>query len=67
VLRIGTLALAVVAAWTSPLTSERQVLVPHGSLVELRAAYTPDAARAAFRIAPELIPEVGSAPGSDIT
>ena len=29
VLRIGTLALAVLAAWTSPLASERQVLTFH--------------------------------------
>jgi hypothetical protein len=36
------------------------------SLVELRAAYTPDAARAAFRPAPELVPGDGSAPGFDI-
>ena len=40
--------------------------VPYKSLVELRATYTPDAARAAFRTAPELLPEEGSAPGFDI-
>ncbi len=34
-------------------------------LVELRATYMPDAARADFRTAPELIPEVGSTPGFD--
>ena len=40
--------------------------VPYKSLVELRAAYMPDAARADFRASPELIPEEGSAPGFDI-
>jgi len=40
--------------------------VPYKSLVELRATYMPDAARADFRTAPELIPEVGSTPGFDI-
>ncbi len=40
--------------------------VPYESLVELRAAYTPDAARAVFRTTPELIPEEWLAPGFDI-
>ena len=40
--------------------------VPYESLVELRAAYTPDAARAVSGI-PKLIPKDGSAPGFDIT
>ena len=31
--------------------------VPYKSLIELRAAYMPDAARAEFRLPPELIPE----------
>ncbi len=35
-------------------------------LVELRATYMPDAVRAAFRSAPELIPEEWLAPGFDI-
>ena len=65
VLSICTLALAVVAAWVSPLTSERQLSVSYRSLIELRVAYTPDAALAAFRKAPELIPEVVSAPDFD--
>ena len=41
--------------------------VPYQSLIELRAAYMPDATRADFRFAPELIPEDGSTPGFDIT
>src|SRR6266508_1190046 len=40
--------------------------VPYKSLVELRAAYMPDAVRAGFRAPPELIPEEVPAPGSDI-
>ena len=40
--------------------------VPYKSLIRLRAAYMPDAARAAFRLAPELVPGEGSAPGFDI-
>jgi len=40
--------------------------VPYNSLVELRATYMPDAARATFRTAPELIPGEGSALGFDI-
>jgi len=40
--------------------------VPYKSLVELRAAYMPDAARAGFRVPPELIPEEVPAPGFDI-
>jgi len=67
VLRIGTLALAVLAAWGVSLSiGTTGSHVPHKSLVELRATYMPDAARADFRTAPELIPEVGSTPGSDI-
>jgi len=41
--------------------------VPYKSLIELRAAYMPDAARTDIRSAPELIPEEVPAPGSDIT
>ena len=67
VLRIGTLILAVLAACDSlPLHRSTGSHVPYKSLVELRAAYMPDAARAVFRTSPELIPEEGSAPGFDI-
>ncbi len=66
-LRIGTPVLAVVAACDRSLgIGTTGSHVPYKSLVELRAAYTPDAARAAFRSTPELIPEDGSAPGFDI-
>ena len=40
--------------------------VPYKSLVRLRAAYMPDAARAVIRTPPALIPGDGSAPGFDI-
>jgi len=40
--------------------------VPYKSLIRLRAAYMPDAARAAFRPAPELVPGEASTPGFDI-
>jgi hypothetical protein len=40
--------------------------VPYKSLVRLRAAYMPDAARAVIRTPPELVPGEGSAPGFDI-
>lgn len=40
--------------------------VPYKSLVELRAAYMPDAARAGFRGTPELIPGEDRTPGFDI-
>ena len=40
--------------------------VPYESLVELRAAYMPYAARAVSGHPPELIPEEGSPPGFDI-
>jgi hypothetical protein len=40
--------------------------VPYESLIQLRAAYMPDAARAAFRTTPELIPEDWLTPGFDI-
>ena len=40
--------------------------VPYKSLVRLRAAYMPDAARAGFRTTPELIPEESRTPGFDI-
>ncbi len=67
VLRIGTQVLAVVAACDRSLgIGTTGSHVPYKSLVELRATYMPDAARAAFRTAPELIPEEGSPPGSDI-
>jgi hypothetical protein len=39
--------------------------VPYKSQIELRAAYTPDAARAASGHPSKLIPEAGSAPGFD--
>jgi hypothetical protein len=41
--------------------------VPYESLVQLRAAYMPDAARAGFRTTPELIPGEDRTPGFDIT
>ncbi len=66
-LRFGTLALAVVAACGFSLgIGTTGSHVPYKSLVELRATYMPDAARPNFRTAPELIPEEGSPPGSDI-
>ena len=40
--------------------------VPYKSLIRLRAAYMPDAARAGFRTTPELIPEYGRNPGFGI-
>ena len=40
--------------------------VPYESLVRLRAASMPDAARAGFRATPELIPEESRTPGFDI-
>jgi hypothetical protein len=40
--------------------------VPYKSLIRLRAAYMPDAARADFRAAPELIPGTRRTPGFDI-
>jgi len=49
-----------------PLQPQPGSHVPYKSLVELRATYMPDAVRAAFRSAPELIPEEGSPPGFDI-
>ncbi len=68
VLRIGTLALAVLAACGVSLNiGTTSSHVPYKSLVERRATDMPDAARADFRTAPELIPEVGSTPGFDIT
>src|SRR4051794_1967971 len=41
--------------------------VPYESLIRLRAAYMPDAARAVFRTAPDLIPEARRPSGFDIT
>jgi len=67
VLRIGTLALAVVAACgVSLCIGTTGSHVPYQSLVKLRATYMPDAVRADFRTAPKLIPEEGSPPGFDI-
>jgi hypothetical protein len=67
VLSIGTLVLAVLAACDFSLyIGATGSHVPYKSQVELRAAYMPDAARAAFRATPELVPGVGSAPGFDI-
>ncbi len=61
------LALLVESAASGPVEVEYRDLfappVPEG----LRATYMPDAVRAAFRTAPELIPEEGSPPGFDIT
>ena len=39
--------------------------VPYKSLIRLRAAYMPDAARAGFRATPELIPGTRRTPGFD--
>ncbi len=65
--RIGTFGLAVVAPCAFSLGIAGQVLTFRTkSLVELRATYMPDAVQAAFRSAPGLIPEEGSAPGFDI-
>ncbi len=66
VLRIGTPVLAVLAACDLSLNiGTTGSHVPYKSPVELRAAYTPDAARAVFRTTPELIPEEWLAPGFD--
>jgi len=40
--------------------------VPYKSLIRLRAAYMPDAARAVFRTAPELVPRENHTPSFDI-
>ena len=64
--RFGTLILAVLAACAFSLGIAGQVHVPYESLIELRAAYMPDAARTDIMSAPELIPEAVPAPGSDI-
>ena len=40
--------------------------VPYKSLIRLRAAYMPDAARAASRTTPELVPDARRTPGFDI-
>ena len=66
VLRFGTLVLAVCAAWTSPLASERQVLT-----FRTRAwlSFAPPTCRMPLGQAsgsPELIPEEGAAHGFDI-
>ncbi len=66
-LRIGTPALAVVAACDLSLgIGTTGSHVPYESLVELRATYMPDAVQAAFTKAPRLIPEEGSPPGFGI-
>ena len=53
VLRIGTLVLAVLAACDFSLCiGATGSHVPYKSLVELRAAYMPDATRADFRLPP---------------
>ena len=55
-LRIGTLALTVLAACgVSLYIGTTDSHVPYESLVELRATYMPDAVRAVFRTALELI------------
>ena len=52
-LRIGTLVLAVVSRLDFSLgIGATGSHVPYKSLVELRAAYMPDAARAGFRVPP---------------
>jgi hypothetical protein len=64
--RIGTFGLAVGAACAfSPWHCRPGSHVPYKSQIELRAAYTPDAARAASGHPSKLIPEAGSAPGFD--
>ncbi len=64
-LRIGTPVLAVVAACDLSLgIGTTGSHVPYKSLVELRAAYTPDAARAAFRKPPNSSREKGQPPVS---
>ena len=66
-LRLGTLTLSGATTLDVSLNiGTTGSHVPYESLVELRATYMPDAARADFRTAPELIPEEGSPPGSDI-
>ena len=66
-LRIGTLVLAVLAACDFSLCiGATGSHVPYKSQIEVRAAYMPDAARAAFRATPKLIPEEGSPPRFDI-
>ncbi len=63
VLRIGTPVLAVVAACDRSLgIGATGSHVPYKSLVELRAAYTPDAARAAFRQPPNSSRKMGQPP-----
>ena len=66
VLRIGTLILVDLATWTSPFTSERQVLTfltkPDPASRRLHAGCR----SGSLQDAPELIPEDGSAPGFDI-
>ncbi len=65
VLRIGTPVLAVVAACDLSLgIGTTGSHVPYKSLVELRAAYMPDAARAAFRTPPNSSREKGQPPVS---
>ena len=65
---IGTFGLAVVAACDRFLGIAGQVLTLRTKCpVELRATDMPDAVQAAFRPAPGLIPEQGSARGFDIT
>ena len=63
VLRIGTLALAVVAACDLSLNiGTTGSHVPNKSPVELRAAYTPDADRAVFRQPPNSSRKLGQPP-----
>ena len=52
--------------WLLPWHRSAGSHVPYECLVEVRAAYMPDAARAVSVSSPELIPEVGSTPGFDI-
>src|ERR1700722_15980294 len=63
--RIGTLVLAVFAAWTSPLASERQVLTFH-TRSGFAPAYMPGAARPGFRATAALIRGEDRTPGFDI-
>src|SRR5262249_22292407 len=64
VLRFGTLVLALCAAWTSPLASERQVLTFRTRAWLSFAPPMPDAARAGFRVLPSCSRSKGHPPVS---
>ena len=64
---IGTLALAVSAAWASPLALGRLVpAVPCKSPDQVHAAFTPDATYVGNQTPHRLVPESLRAPGFDI-